>query len=54
MGTVVALTNSKGGVGKSTVSVQPAAWSQERGLRAALVDADNRTVSLESYHVSKR
>ena len=40
MGTVVALTNSKGGVGKSTVSVHLAAWSQERGLRTALVDAD--------------
>ena len=40
MGTVVALTNSKGGVGKSTVSVHLAAWSQERGSRTALVDAD--------------
>ena len=40
MGTVVALTNSKGGVGKSTVSVHLAAWSRERGSRTALVDAD--------------
>ena len=40
MGQIVALTNSKGGVGKSTVSVHLAAWVHERGRRVALVDAD--------------
>lgn len=40
MGTMVALANSKGGVGKSTVSVHLAAWCHERGLRTGLVDAD--------------
>lgn len=40
MGTTVALANSKGGVGKSTVSVHLAAWTHERGLRTGLVDAD--------------
>ena len=40
MGTTVALANSKGGVGKSTVSVHLAAWTHERGLSTGLVDAD--------------
>ncbi|MGE4182921.1 MAG: ParA family protein [Limisphaerales bacterium] len=40
MGTTVALANSKGGVGKSTVSVHLAAWTHEQGLRTGLVDAD--------------
>lgn len=40
MGTIVALANSKGGVGKSTVSVHLAAWCHERGRRVTLVDAD--------------
>jgi len=37
---IVALTNSKGGVGKSTISVHLAAWWQGRGARVGLVDAD--------------
>ena len=40
MGTIVALTNSKGGVGKSTIAVHLAAWTQGHGRRTALVDAD--------------
>lgn len=42
MGTVAALTNSKEGVGKTTLAVHLAAWSQERIGRTALVDADVR------------
>jgi chromosome partitioning protein len=45
MGTIVALTNSKGGVGKSTISVHLAAWSQGHGSRTALVDADAQGAS---------
>jgi chromosome partitioning protein len=37
---IVALTNSKGGVGKSTLAVHLAAWWFELGLPVALVDAD--------------
>lgn len=37
---IIALTNSKGGVGKSTLAVHLAAWLSERGDRIALVDAD--------------
>ena len=40
MGSVVALTNSKGGVGKSTITVHLAAWNQLQGHRTALIDAD--------------
>ena len=45
MGTIVALTNSKGGVGKSTVAVHLAAWFHERGRRTALVDGDAQGAS---------
>ena len=37
---IIALTNSKGGVGKSTLAVHLAAWWQEQGAKVALVDAD--------------
>jgi chromosome partitioning protein len=39
-GMIVALTNSKGGVGKSTLAVHLAAWWKESGANVALVDAD--------------
>ena len=37
---IYAFTNSKGGVGKSTLSVHLAAWIRERGGSVALIDAD--------------
>lgn len=37
---ILALTNSKGGVGKSTMSVHLAIWLMEKGFSVALVDAD--------------
>ena len=37
---IIALTNSKGGVGKSTLAVHLAVWWQEQGAKVALVDAD--------------
>ena len=37
---IVALTNSKGGVGKSTLAVHLAVWWKEGGANVALVDAD--------------
>ncbi|HAB15658.1 MAG TPA: ParA family protein [Verrucomicrobiota bacterium] len=40
MGKVVAFTNPKGGVGKSTLSVHLAARLWEKGSKVALVDAD--------------
>ena len=39
-GMIVALTNSKGGVGKSTLAVHLAVWWKESGANVALVDAD--------------
>ncbi len=45
MGTVVALTNSKGGVGKSTIAVHLTAWNQQCGHRTVLVDADAQGAS---------
>ena len=37
---IFALTNSKGGVGKSTISVHLTVWLHERGAKVALVDGD--------------
>ena len=37
---IIALTNSKGGVGKSTLAVHLAVWVGEQGTKVALVDAD--------------
>lgn len=37
---IIALTNSKGGVGKTTVAVHLTAWWQQQGAKVALVDAD--------------
>ena len=37
---IIALTNSKGGVGKSTLAVHLAVWIGEQGTKVALVDAD--------------
>jgi hypothetical protein len=37
---VIAMTNSKGGVGKFTLAVHLTAWWGEQGARVALVDAD--------------
>lgn len=37
---IVALTNSKGGVGKSTLAVHLALWLSEQGAKVALVDSD--------------
>lgn len=39
-GKLIALTNSKGGVGKSTLAVHLAVWLKEQGLNVALIDAD--------------
>lgn len=37
---LIALANSKGGVGKSTISVHLAVMAHERGRKVALIDAD--------------
>jgi chromosome partitioning protein len=50
MGTVIALTNSKGGVGKSTVAVHLAAWCHQCGQHTALVDADAQGASSVWLH----
>lgn len=41
----VAVVNSKGGVGKSTLSVHLVAWLRARGFRVALVDSDKQRSS---------
>lgn len=50
MGKVLAFTNSKGGVGKSTLSVHLAVWLREKGETVALVDADVQGSSSKWLH----
>ena len=47
---IIALTNSKGGVGKSTLAVHLAVWWQEQGAKVALVDADAQESSSVWLH----
>ena len=47
---IVALTNSKGGVGKSTLAVHLAVWLREQGARVALVDSDVQSSSSGWLH----
>lgn len=42
---IVALANSKGGVGKSTLAVHLTAWWREAGAQVAMVDADTQEAS---------
>jgi chromosome partitioning protein len=44
---IIAIVNSKGGVGKSTLSVHLAAWLHEQGHRVTLADCDSQQSSSE-------
>ena len=44
---IIVITNSKGGVGKSTLSVHLAAWLSEQGHRVILADCDTQQSSSE-------
>jgi chromosome partitioning protein len=44
---IIAITNSKGGVGKSTLAVHMAAWLHEQGYRVTLADCDKQQSSSE-------
>ena len=47
---IIALTNSKGGVGKSTLAVHLAVWWKEQGADVALIDADGQGASSVWVH----
>jgi chromosome partitioning protein len=42
---LIALANTKGGVGKSTLAVHLAVWCFDQGARVALIDADKQGLS---------
>jgi len=44
---IIAIANSKGGVGKSTLAVHLAAWLHEQGHRVILADCDSQQSSSE-------
>ncbi len=44
---IIAITNSKGGVGKSTLAVHLAAWLHEQGCKVTLADCDMQQSSSE-------
>jgi chromosome partitioning protein len=44
---IIAIANSKGGVGKSTLSVHLAAWLHQQGHRVTLADCDTQQSSSE-------
>jgi chromosome partitioning protein len=44
---IIAIANSKGGVGKSTLAVHLAAWLYEQGHRVTLADCDTQNSSSE-------
>jgi chromosome partitioning protein len=46
-GMIIAIANSKGGVGKSTLAVHLAAWLHEQGHRVTLADCDTQHSSSE-------
>lgn len=47
---MIVLTNSKGGVGKSTLAVHTTIWLHDRGVRVALLDADKQQSSSQWLH----
>ena len=44
---IIAIANSKGGVGKSTLAVHLAAWLHEQGHQVTLADCDTQHSSSE-------
>ena len=54
MGTIIAVVNQKGGVGKTTTAVNLAAALTERGLRVLVCDFDPQANATSGFGIDKR
>ena len=54
MGTIIAVVNQKGGVGKTTTAVNLAAALTERGLRVLVCDFDPQANATSGLGIDKR
>ena len=46
---IIAIANTKGGVGKSTIAVHLTAWLHEQGHKVKLIDCDSRQLSSSEW-----
>ena len=54
MGKIIAVTNQKGGVGKSTTVVNVAAYLGSRGFKVLCVDSDPQGNATTGFGISKK
>ena len=54
MGTIIAVVNQKGGVGKTTTAVNLAAALKEQGLRVLVCDFDPQANATSGFGIDKR
>ena len=51
---LILVTNSKGGVGKSTLATHLAIIAHDAGYRTAVLDADNQTHAAKWVHATEK